>query len=110
MTTPRIWAISYLLLVIAVAGLAVYARSVDLTTEQCIARVIELRSVPANAKDRAELRLVKARRPIVLAAATGVPPTAAESAEYKAAERAYEETLAYTLNVRNQTRPDRYCD
>lgn len=110
MKSTTIWALSYLLLVAGLIGLAGYTRHIDLTTQECIARVVQLRSGPANVKDRAELRLIKARRPMVLAAAHDKKPTAVQELEYRRAERHYERTLQRTLVVREQTAPERYCD
>jgi hypothetical protein len=105
-----VWGLGFLMLATALIGLAGYTRWIDRTTQECIARVVELRSGPANVKDRAELRLIRARRPMVLAAASDDQPTPAEAREYDLAEKAYEKRLQAILDVRTRITPERYCD
>jgi hypothetical protein len=109
-SSSTIWGLSFLLLAVSLVALATYTRTTDRTLQECIARVVDLRSGPANVKDRAELRLIRARYPMVVAAAADRMPTDAQAREYRLAERAYEGTLRRTLAVRSQTTPERYCD
>lgn len=72
MTTARIWAVSYLALVAALIGLAIYTRTVDQETQACIANVVRensisstARSAAAQRKDNAERDQLQAMRDII---------------------------------------------
>lgn len=85
MTTARIWALSYLMLVVALVSLTVYTRGVDQAWRQCIPPVVKQNTEAnqaardaADRKDRSELRRLEANRHLVAGYAQGVPATTAE--------------------------------
>lgn len=72
MTTQRIWAISYLMLVVALIGLAAYTRQVDQATQECIGRVVraniessQMRSGAAEKRDAALVGSKRALRELI---------------------------------------------
>lgn len=105
----RIWAVSYLLLVVALVGLAAFTFKSQESTQTCIGLVIQSRSQSANSKDRAELALVEARRVILDRLSVLQVPTWEERHAYDVAERRYVKTLHRVLSVRKVTEPKRFC-
>lgn len=112
MSTSRIWAVSYLVLVFALVSLAVYTRGVDQAWRECIPPVVKQNTEAsqaareaANRKDRSELERLEAMRHIVQLRIPGNrPPTDAETLAYAAAydqaSREYEAELRRVLRVR----------
>lgn len=111
MSTQRIWAISYLLLVFALVSLAVYTRGVDQAWRECIPPVVKQNTesnaaarAAADRKDRAELRRLAANRHLVSGYAGGVPATAEDvrkaAQDYIAASLVTEAELRRTIATR----------
>lgn len=72
MTNSRIWAVSYLILVVAIVALAGYARAVDHSTQDCVGRVVRLytesqqaRSEAAETRDAALVGSKRALRELI---------------------------------------------
>lgn len=83
MTNGRIWAVSYLVLVLALTSLAVYTRGVDQAWRECIPPVVKQNTEASQAarkaadrRDYAELRRLEANRHLVAGYASGVPANA----------------------------------
>lgn len=112
MTTDRIWATAYLLLVVAIVSLAVYTRGVDQAWRECIPPIVkestasnQARTVAANKKDQADLdriwaeleQLAAERNALRPRLPGGRPPTAADlerlADEYEVASLEYERQL-----------------
>ena len=111
MTTARIWAVSYLLLVVSLVSLAVYTRGVDQAWRQCIPPVVKQNTEAnqaardaATRKDRAELRRLEALRRLVILYAGGVPADAGEvlnaANDHTLASLEVEDELRRVLTVR----------
>lgn len=113
MTTNRtewVWAVSFLMLVTALVGLAVYTLRADRATEACIARVAltnvesaQARTAADDRKDRAELRRLEAMRHIVELRVTApdAAPAPGAAAKAFAFARAYDlASLEYEAELR----------
>lgn len=111
--TDLVWAVSYLVLVVALVGLAAYTRSVDQAAQRCIGRVVESNTLASQAKteaadrrDNAELTMLEAMRHAVAAG------DYLDRVAYATASLVLEDEIRRVLTIR-QANPvpnyDRYC-
>lgn len=99
MTTNRIWAIGFIVQVLALVSLAVYTRGVDQAWRECIPPVVKQNTESnqaardaANRRDRADIRRLEAWERVI--------EEDAPQSEYLKASKAYKAQIRRAIRIR----------